>query len=159
MRNMIAKLFLFGLVLLLGKAPVLSQEQDTDIRCEIGGLDFNLSQSDPGYGFEFGNFFLFAEGKKDKEGAVGIARFYKLPRTNLILSVGVGYVPNGETPSDPQLMVMMILGRKKAPISSDAESDKFFDEITKHAVSQLQVGYPMWRLSTKDVRDGSECHF
>lgn len=142
-RNMTMKLFLFGLVLLICKAPVLSQEQDTDIRCEIGGLDFNLSQHDPGYLINFGSFSLFADGEKSKEeeGAVGIAKFYQLPRTKLILSIGVGYNPNGETPSDPQLMVMMILGKKKAPIYS---SDFGFDEkMMKELVTATTAGYPI----------------
>ena len=140
MRSIIIKMFLIGLVLYIGKLPAFGQ--NTDIKCEVGGLNLNLSQTDPGYGFNFESFSLFADGE-EKEGAVGVAKYYKLPRTKLILSVGVGYVLNGKTSSSPQLITMMNLGKKKVPISPDAEAYNFFDEITKHAVSHVQVRYPL----------------
>ena len=115
MRDIMMKICLIGLVLFIVKATALAQDQDTDIKCEVSGLDFNLSGK-PGYLIDFGNFLLFADGKKDEEGVITVVKFYKLPRTELILSVGMVYVPNDETSSIPQLMTMMVLGKKKSSV-------------------------------------------
>ena len=139
--NITMKIFLIGLVLFLGKATALAQYQDIDIKCELSGLDFNLSGK-PGYLIEFGSFSLLADGK-EKEGVVYVAKFYKLPRTKLILSVLVGYAPESKLSSVPQLRTMMVLGERKVPFFSNTEFDKFFDGSTKHAVNYVLVGYPL----------------
>ena len=142
MRNMVMKVFILGLMFFIGKSTVLAQ--DVDIKCEISGLDLNMSGK-PGYGIEFGSFSLFADVEKSKEekGAVEIFKYYKLPRTKLILSVLVGYAPESKLSSVPQLRTMMVLGERKVPFFSNTEFDKFFDGSTKHAVNYVLVGYPL----------------
>jgi len=145
MRYMILKIFLLGLMLFASKVSTLGQ--NTDIRCEVGGLDLNLSQDEPGYGIKFGSFSLFE--KKDARGR--ITKFYKLPRTKLTLSILVFYAPENKISSAPQLIATMILGKRKVPVSSDSEHNKFFDEITKHAVIEVSAGYPMKAFDEKSL--------
>ena len=143
MRDMTIKIFLIGLALFVCKAPTLAQNQDADIRCEVGGLNFNLSQDEPGYGFDFGSFSVFADGK-EKEGGTYITKSYKLPRINLILSVSVGYIPKSEELNN-QLIILMVLSKKRVPFSSESEFGKFFDNdvMTKNVIDTVQVIYSM----------------
>ena len=157
MRYMMMKVFILGLMFFISKVMALGQ--DTDIRCEVGGLDFNLSQADPGYLINFGSFSLFADGKKDEErGVVEIAKFYKLPRTKLILSVFIGYISKighiskGEELGNQVIVQQMVLSKKRVPFSSESGLGEFFgnDKMTKNIIDTVQIVY-----STKAF-DGSE---
>jgi len=140
-KQMIIKMILLSLLLFVGKMTALAQ--NTDIKCEVSGLNLNLSQDDPSYGFKFGSFYLFADGKevKEEKGGVVITKFYKLPRTELILSVAVAYSPKGEMFGEQSIMQQMVLGKKRFPFFSDSKLDEFFDGDTKHAVSDVSVVY------------------
>jgi len=131
MRNMIIKMILLGLMLCVGKASVLAQ--DVDIKCEISGLDHNLSGK-PGYLIEFGSFSMF-----ENDGHGMITKFYKLPQTKLILSVFAGHHPKDEPkPIEDVLIMSMVLGKKRiSPLSDEPE------EMTKYAVGVAQAWYPM----------------
>ena len=146
MRDMTIKIFLIGLALFVCKAPTLAQNQDADIRCEVGGLNFNLSQDEPGYGFDFGSFSLLADSKKDKEGVVEITKYYKLPHTKLILSAVATYVPNDDE-FGTHLALIMFLGKKKILPSPDFDNEK----IAKDATNVAFAVYPI-RVFGKEVK-------
>ena len=145
MRNMVMKVFILGLMFFIGKSTVLAQ--DVDIKCEISGLDLNMSGK-PGYGIEFGSFSLFADVEKSKEekGAVEIFKYYKLPRTNVILSVVAGYVPNDDE-FGTHLVLSMFLGKKKILLYPDFDNEK----IAKDAINFAFAFYPI-RAFDKGVK-------
>ena len=143
MRNTIIKMVLLSLVLFVGKVPAFAQE--TDIKCEVSGLDLNLSGK-PDYLIDFGSFSLLADGKKDEEGMVEITKYYKLPQTKLILSVAAGYVPNDDE-FGTHLALAMFLGKKKILPSPDFDNEK----IAKDAITVAFAFYPI-RAFDKGVK-------
>lgn len=131
MRSMIIKLFLLGLIFFISKARALSQ--DIGIECDISSVDFNLSGSHPDYLVKLGSFSMFEDGV--------INKFYKLPRTKLILSVSVVHYPKHElTPSEDVLMMLMALGKKKISFFSDFLED---EKMVKDTINLAQTGYPI----------------
>ena len=127
---MIIKMILLSFVFFLGNTTAFSQ--DMGVKCEVVGLDHNLSGKS-GYLIEFGSFSV---SKKEV-----ITKFYKLPRTELILSV-LAYapkVPKYEKLSGT-LVVTMILGKKRFPVASPDFDD---EEMKKDIVSATSAGYPI----------------
>lgn len=139
MRNMILGIFVLGLLLFTVKVPVLAQDQDVDIRCELSGLDLNLSGK-PDYLIDFGSFSLIADGEevKEEKGGTMITRFYKIPQTKLILSVFVAYTLKNESFGEKVIAQQMILGKKRFSITSPE-----IDEETRYLVSSAFVVYPV----------------
>lgn len=140
MRSIIIKITLLVLVLFTVKVPALGQ--NTDIRCELDGLDFNLSGDDPGHLINFGSFSVFADGEKAKgeKGRAVVAKFYKLPRTKLILSIFILHYPKDEVSLGPQLSMSMILGRKRVLVPSSNLDE---ERMLKDAVGIANTWYPL----------------
>lgn len=138
-KYMIIKICSIGLVLFIGKATALAQDQD--VRCEVNSLDYNLSQDEPGYGTKFGSFSLFInnEEMEEKEVPIHAIKFYELPRTKLILSVLV-HVSKYEKLDSTQLVLSMVLGKRRV-----AFSPGFFDgeEWAENTVGLAQAVYPV----------------
>ena len=68
-------------------------------------------------------------------------KFYKLPRTKLILSIFVLHYPKDELTPYDQFSMSMILGRKRVPLMPSTESDE--EEMMKNAISISQTVYPI----------------
>ena len=141
-KYMMIKICLVSLVFFVCKAPALAQDQDIDIKCEVSGLDLNFSQEDSEYGFTFGSFSVFADGKelKGEKDVIMATKFYKLPRTKLILSIFVLHYPKDELTPYAQLSMGMILGKKRAPtLSPDLDEEK----MTRGAIGIANAWYPI----------------
>ena len=140
MRYMMMKMILLGLMLFASKVPVLGQ--NTDIRCEVSGFDFNLSGDDPEYFTIFGSFLMNTSARGEKS---LINKFYKLPRTKLILSVLTYASPKDGTLDDTLVLSMFLSEKRVSP--SDFEDEK----TTKGLVNSTQAVYPITAFDKGDL--------
>lgn len=135
MESMIIKVFLSGTMLFASNVKAFAQEAGkVSIQCKVSGVDLNLSSDKPGYRIEFGSLSV---SEKDEENLM--TRYYKLPRTKLILIVSIHYDKNDDITSPLMkggyLGVIMILGKERFFPSDDIDDEKAMMALVDSAES------------------------
>lgn len=127
MGNMVAIMFLIGLVMFTGKGTALGQ--NTDVQCLVVGQDSNFKSDDPRYFINFGSFSVSEKGKQVK-----ITRHYKVPRINQILNVLVYFQEEGQA-----ITQVMMLSKKRVSRFSDFDDEKLMRDVISH----VSMVYPV----------------